>query len=243
MDTKAITIVSGGLDSTTLAYAVKYDGYDQQILSFNYGQRHKKELAYAKKTADILGVPHKIISLGDFGELLKSSALTGNYSKEVPEGHYSAENMAVTVVPNRNAIMLAMAWGVAVSEGAGVLAYGAHAGDRAQYPDCRPEFAEAIEKAFQIGNEGATKIRLLTPFIHKSKAEIVAIGHQLKVPFENTWSCYKGGDLACGRCGTCVERLEAFAVNNLTDPLPYEDITYWKKAVDEFNEQILEKGC
>ncbi len=233
----AVTIVSGGMDSVTLAYYLANQGYQQHILSFNYGQRHKRELTSAIYIANKLGCEHSIINIPEFGSLLKGSALTDDV--EVPEGHYSASNMAITVVPNRNAIMLSMAWGVAVAEGAQVLAYGAHKGDRAQYPDCREEFVFALQKALQIGNEGLgdPSLHLWSPFVNMTKAEIVGIGLALKVPYVYTWSCYRGGDIACGTCGTCVERLQSFDLNGVNDPIPYKDRETWRRFIKEFEEQ------
>lgn len=233
---KAVTIISGGLDSTTLVYYLASLGYDQTLLSFHYGQRHNKELNYAAKTAGRFKLPWKVVDVSDFGSLLKGSSLSDS-SVPVPEGHYSAANMALTVVPNRNAIMLSMAWGVASAINAESLAYGAHIGDRAQYPDCRLEFVTALENALLIGTEGCRNeaLRLNAPFLTLSKAEIVKLGHQLSVKFEDTWSCYKGEEKHCGRCGTCVERLEAFEVNGLVDPTEYTDREYWRKAVAEFD--------
>jgi 7-cyano-7-deazaguanine synthase len=143
----------------------------------------------------------------------------------VPEGHYADENMKATVVPNRNAIMLSIAWGIAVSAGAWRVGYGAHAGDHPIYPDCRPEFTEALEKALVIGNEGFIPpgMHIWTPWLGSPKSYIVKCGRRLRVPFEDTWSCYKGGALHCGKCGTCVERQEAFMMAGLNDPTIYEE--------------------
>jgi len=220
---KAVVIVSGGMDSVTLAHYYAANGYELSMLSFHYGQRHAKEIQFAEACAKRLGAEHWTVDLSSLRGLLPGSALTDDL--EVPEGHYAAENMKVTVVPNRNAIMLAVAWGHAVAIGAQAVAFGAHAGDHFIYPDCRPEFHGAIEHAFSIGNEGFgdPDLYLLAPFIHLTKADIAARAAQLKVPIEETWSCYKGGERHCGKCGTCVERVEALFVAGVEDPTVYEE--------------------
>lgn len=218
----AVAIVSGGLDSTVLAYALKDRGYQPHLVSVDYGQRHKKEIEFAALTARRLDAPHSIIDLTSVTGHIGSSSLT-NATIDVPDGHYAEDNMKITVVPNRNAIMLAIAWGIAVANNAKVVATGVHAGDHFIYPDCRPEFIRAIETAFQAGNEGFGfhGLRMFTPFIQKTKADIVSEGHMLAVPFEETWSCYKGGEIHCGTCGTCVERREAFQLAGVLDPTEY----------------------
>lgn len=229
------------MDSAVLAYHLKATGYDVHALSFNYGQRHSRELQFAEEIAADLPASHDIIWLGVQGDgpesifplsdILKGSSLTDT-DVEVPEGHYAEENMKATVVPNRNAIMLSIAYGVAVAEGADIVTFAAHAGDHAIYPDCRPIFVELLNETLQVGNEWATPVpRLYGPFLTLSKADIVRTGSELDVPFELTWSCYKGGDIHCGKCGTCVERAEAFALANVEDPTKYEDPDFWKEAV------------
>lgn len=223
MKAKAVIIISGGLDSTTLLYKTVNEGFDIFALSFDYGQRHKKELDYAKKICTDLKVNHKIVNITSINNLLKGSALTSE-KVEVPEGHYSDISMRSTVVPNRNAIMLSLAYGYAVSCKAEIVSFAAHAGDHPIYPDCRPSFVEAFDKMEKIANEGYSdpKLRLEAPFINISKAEIIKIGSKLKVPYKNTWSCYKGGEKHCGKCGTCVERREAFKLAGVDDPTQYE---------------------
>lgn len=219
---KAIAIVSGGLDSVTLAYQLYSEGYNLHLLAFDYGQRHKKELEFAKLCAERLGAQYSIVNLPALGTLLKGSALTDDI--EVPEGHYAAPTMAITVVPNRNAIMLAIAYGVAVAEEAEVVAAGFHTGDHPIYPDCRPQFVDAFEAMQRIATEGYAheNLRLCAPFITIGKHEIVVIGAKLSVPYQDTWSCYKGGKLHCGKCGTCYERKEAFELAGVEDPTQYE---------------------
>lgn len=232
MGEKAVVIISGGMDSTVLAYLVKDLGYDLTLLSFNYGQRHKKELTYATITAKKLGAVHHIVDLSGIQGLLAGSALTSDIA--VPEGHYSADNMAITVVPNRNAIMLSIAYGHAVSIGATAVYAGVHAGDHAQYPDCRLTFFQELDQALYTANEGFGDIEIRAPFIEKTKADIADIGKRLSVPFEDTWSCYKGGATQCGKCATCCERCESLAQAGVDDPTEYEDPTAWKKIVADW---------
>ena len=220
---KAVLIVSGGMDSVTLAHRYHHLGYELVLLSFNYGQRHVKELESAKACAERLGAEHHLVDLSNITQLLPGSSLT-DHQVEVPEGHYAAESMKATVVPNRNAIMLSVAWAHAVAIGADLVAFGAHGGDHFIYPDCRPVFFDALDKAFQVGNEGFGNplLHLAAPYINASKADIAAEGATLGVPYELTWSCYKGGEVHCGKCGTCVERKEAFQLAGVNDPTEYE---------------------
>ena len=221
-----VTTLSGGLDSVTLAHALAADGLDLIALSFHYGQRHAKELDQAVRCADRLGAEHHVVDLRSVGALLTGSALT-DAGVEVPEGHYTDMSMATTVVPNRNAIMLSVAVGVAVARDAGAVATAVHAGDHAVYPDCRPAFIEAIEHEARVANEGfiADDFAVLAPFLRLSKDEIVRRGAALGVPFEETWSCYLGEELHCGRCGTCVERREAFELAAIPDPTRYAAVS------------------
>jgi 7-cyano-7-deazaguanine synthase len=223
--TTVVTTLSGGLDSVTLAHALTADGHDVVALSFDYGQRHAKELEHAALCAQRLGASHHVVDLRSVGALLTGSALTDR-AVDVPEGHYTDASMAATVVPNRNAIMLSVAVGVAVARGAAAVATAVHAGDHAIYPDCRPEFIDAIEHEARVANEGfiAEGFRVLAPFLHLAKDEIVRRGAALGVPFDETWSCYLGGELHCGRCGTCVERREAFELAGVHDPTPYAKV-------------------
>jgi 7-cyano-7-deazaguanine synthase len=217
-----VAVVSGGLDSAVLAHELRADGWGLRLLSFDYAQRHAKELDHARKLAAALGAPHGVVDLRSTGALLAGSALT-DASVAVPEGHYTDESMRATVVANRNAIFVQIAVGVAVAEGAEAVALGVHAGDHPIYPDCRPAFVEAAEQLALVANEGfvADGFRLLAPFLHRTKADIVRRGAELGVPFADTWSCYTGGDRHCGRCGTCVERQEAFALARVPDPTEY----------------------
>ena len=228
----AITICSGGLDSSTLVYLMRERGYDQHLITFDYGQRHKKEITSARGIAAAIGATHSVIDISNIGKFLSGSSLT-DATLSVPEGYYAAENMKQTVVPNRNAIMLSIAWGIATAEKAKSLAIGVHAGDHAIYPDCRVPFINTVEEAFKLGTEGHADPALIisTPYIESTKTDIVCDGLRMKVPFYLTWTCYKGGDKACGRCGSCIERLEAFDANGVEDPLVYADKKYWKEAV------------
>lgn len=229
MANKSVTILSGGMDSTTLAFMVaKTLKQDQIFISFNYGQRHVRELECAKHVAEILGCPHAIIDLSAVGPLLKGSALTDTVP--MPEGYYAEENMRLTVVPNRNAIMLSIAWGIAIGEKAENVYYGAHAGDHFIYEDCRPVFVEALGHAFRLGTHGDLPFAIHAPFLDIDKIEILKIGYDLGVPYEHTWTCYKGGKEACGVCGSCQERLSAFASLGINDPLPYETRKLYAKG-------------
>jgi 7-cyano-7-deazaguanine synthase len=220
--THAVAIISGGLDSTVLAYLLHGSGAKLTLLSFDYGQRHRTELTYARRTAAALNAEHHVVDLTGLLALLTGSALTDN-SVDVPDGHYTDAAMRATVVPNRNAIMLDVAVARAVSAGADAVAFGAHAGDHPIYPDCRPVFLRAFEQMAVTANEGFAhpQFRVLAPFIDLAKSDIAALGAQLGVPFADTWSCYKGGAVHCGTCGTCVERREAFEVAGVVDPTVY----------------------
>lgn len=227
---EAVLIYSGGLDSTTGLYWLRNEGYDVRCLSINYGQRHRKELEHAKAFCDELGIEHRVADLTAVREFLKGSSQTDD-SVSVPEGHYEEETMKATVVPNRNMVMLAVATGWAVQIKSNAVAYCAHASDFSIYPDCRPVFADALNKA--IGLCDWHKVELLYPFINKTKAEVIKIGHELEVPFEKTWSCYQGKEQHCGKCGTCVERAHSFEIAGVLDPTDYEDSEFWKKTVEE----------
>lgn len=222
MSRHAVAIVSGGLDSVTLAWKLHDDGYDLTLLSVDYGQRHVKELAYAELAARRLDADHQVVDLTGITRLLTGSALTDG-TVDVPHGHYAEESMRATVVPNRNAMLLSVAVAAAVARGAELVATGVHAGDHAVYPDCRPAFVDSFNAMARIATDGfaVPDFRVVAPFVHIGKHDIVALGSKLGVPFIDTWSCYEGRDLHCGHCGTCVERIEAFALAGVDDPTPY----------------------
>lgn len=226
---KTLVICSGGLDSVTLAHKVAHEAELLGLVSFDYGQRHKKELEYAAVCAREQGVPHDQIDISAVGKTLTGSALTGDVT--VPDGHYAEDTMKITIVPNRNAIMLAIAYGIAASRGAEAVGTAVHGGDHFIYPDCRPGFIRAFGAMQDAALEGVASIRLYTPFLDVNKAGIVAQGVALGVDFARTWSCYKGGEVHCGRCGTCVERREAFHLAGVKDPTVYADPDYWARAV------------
>ena len=219
---KAVAIVSGGMDSVVLAHMYADVGYDLHTLSFNYGQRHSKELGYARSAARIVGATHHEVDLTNITTLLQGSSLTSP-DVAVPDGHYAAETMRITVVPNRNAMMLNIAAAYATSIQAEVLGTAVHGGDHYIYPDCRPEFIKAVDTSITLGTlgHGNSRFRVDAPFVHMTKGDIVRIGHGLGVEFRLTWSCYKGGDVHCGSCGTCFERREAFVEANVADPTIY----------------------
>ena len=225
---KTIVICSGGLDSVSLAHRVAQEDTLIALLSFDYGQRHVKEVEYAASCATRLGVPHKVVDIRQIGAALSGSALTDDVA--VPDGHYAEETMKMTIVPNRNAIMLTVAFGMAAAENADAVATAVHGGDHFIYPDCRPGFVRAFQAMQDAALEGVAQVRLHTPYIDGSKADIVADGARHGVPFAETWSCYKGGEIHCGRCGTCVERREAFHLAGVPDPTVYDDGEFWRET-------------
>lgn len=226
---KTIVICSGGLDSVTLAHQVANENQLTRIVAFDYGQRHRKELDYAAACAKRLNVPYDLIDMRSIGKVLSGSALTDDI--DVPDGHYAEDNMRVTVVPNRNAIMLTIAYGVAAVHGDDAVAAAVHGGDHFIYPDCRPAFTEAFNAMQKLALDGYANVSLYTPFVHLSKADIVTAGVRHQAPFADTWSCYKGGEHHCGRCSTCVERREAFHLAGVTDPTIYQDPDFWLEAI------------
>ncbi|KAB2710835.1 7-cyano-7-deazaguanine synthase QueC [Brucella intermedia] len=228
---KTLVVCSGGLDSVSLAYRIAAEHQLTAILSFDYGQRHRKELDSAKACAERLGVPHQIIDIRTIGASLTGSALTDDV--DVPDGHYAEETMKITVVPNRNAIMLAIAFGVAAAQKADAVALAVHGGDHFIYPDCRPDFIDAFQTMQDHALDGYADIKLLAPYVHVSKADIVIDGAKYGTPFAATWSCYKGGEHHCGRCGTCVERREAFHLAGIEDPTFYVDADFWRAAIEK----------
>lgn len=217
----AVLAFSGGMDSTTLAARYAAGGYDLLLLSFDYGQRHgRRELEAAARIAGYLGAEHRIVDLSSIAGLLPGSALT-DPSVNVPDGHYAEKSMRATVVPNRNAVMANIALAVASARGAELIGLGVHAGDHAVYADCRPEFVDALRELSAVALSGIHVPQIEAPFVHWSKTEVARYAATLGAPLGMTWSCYKGGDVHCGTCGTCTERKEAFADAGLDDPTGY----------------------
>lgn len=215
---KTVVLLSGGMDSTVAFYEILRSHEVVAALSFDYGSKHNaKEIPFAKLHADRHEVPHTVIPLGFMNEHFASDLLQSG--GEIPDGHYAEENMKRTVVPFRNGIMLAVACGFAESKGAQALAIAAHSGDHAIYPDCREPFMQGMADAMREGTY--EKIELLRPFIDNDKAGIAKRGAELGIDFAETWSCYKGGEVHCGTCGTCVERREAFMLAGVEDPTDY----------------------
>ena len=217
---KALVVFSGGLDSTTALYRALKHYEEVETLSFTYGSKHNDmEHKYALKTCEKLNIKNTLIPLGFINDYFKSDLLQSG--GEIPEGMYNAENMKSTVVPFRNGIMLAIAAGFAESNNFDVIILGNHSGDHAIYPDCRPEFIDAIRAAIWQGTE--KNIQVVSPFCDITKTEVVKVGQELGVDFSLTYSCYKGGEKHCGKCGTCTERKESFEQNGIIDPTEYED--------------------
>lgn len=228
LNKRVLAVCSGGLDSSVLAYRYAAQGQLSALLSVDYGQRHVTELDHAQRLSERLGVPFILIDLKSITRHLTACSLTSPV--EVPDGHYAEETMKQTVVPNRNALLLATAFSIAAGRGDTHVATAVHAGDHFIYPDCRPEFLTAFQSMERQALSGLWSVELDTPYSAKTKADIVREGADLQVPFETTWSCYKGGEQHCGRCGTCVERLEAFHLAGVTDPTVYADRAYWKQV-------------
>ena len=223
----SVIIVSGGMDSITLLY----DKKDEIALgiSFNYGSNHnEREIPFAKMHCERLGIKHITIDLGFMHQYFKSSLLEG--ADAIPEGHYADDNMKSTVVPFRNGIMqyrlqtvisvLSIAIGIAESNQLKKVLIANHGGDHTIYPDCRPEFIDAIDKAAQAGT--FVDVQVSAPYTNITKADIARIGKKLGIDYAETWSCYKGGEIHCGKCGTCVERKEALAEAGIEDTTVYE---------------------
>ena len=213
-----LIIVSGGMDSITLLN--EYKDEIAMAVTFDYGSNHaKKEIPMARLHCERLGIKHIVIPLAFIHEYFKSSLLEG--ADAIPEGHYAAENMKSTVVPFRNGIMLAIACGIAESNGLKEVMIANHSGDHAIYPDCRTEFINAMSEALRLGTyEG---ISIIAPYSDITKTDIARHGKEIGLNYAETWSCYKGGEKHCGKCGTCVERKEALHDAGIDDPTEYED--------------------
>lgn len=220
---KCVLIYSGGMDSFTLMHDLMshqnpHHGWLVSAISFDYGQRHKKELVYATAECARIGMPHKVVDLSSINTLMDGCSLTR--AIPIPEGHYQEDSMKQTVVPNRNMIMLSCAVAYAVSIKADAVYFGAHAGDHAIYPDCREGFIAALSRVTEIANYHP--VNILAPYINKTKGQIAVIGKKLGLDYGRAWTCYNGRDKACGKCGACQERIEAMAFAGITDGMEYE---------------------
>lgn len=213
----SVIIVSGGMDSITMLH--EYKESIALAVSFDYGSKHNaREIPFAKLHCERLGIPHITICLTFMSQYFRSSLLKGG--EPIPEGHYEDENMKSTVVPFRNGIMLSIAIGLAESNGLTQVMMANHGGDHAIYPDCRQGFVNAIDLAAQEGTYNG--VRVVTPYTSLTKTDIAKIGKRLGIDYAETWSCYKGGEHHCGRCGTCVERKEALSEAGIEDTTLYE---------------------
>jgi len=219
MSKKVVVIYSGGMDSFTVLHKAMQQGLTPYALTFDYGQRHIKEIEVARQVCEELGVQHKVIDISAINQLIGGSSLTDS-SIDVAQGHYQQENMKSTVVPNRNMILLSLAIGYAVSLGAEQVYYGAHSGDHEIYPDCRPIFVEKMNEVAAVANY--EKVEIFSPYLNNNKSGILKDGIKMGLDYSKTWTCYNGREKACGMCGSCVERLEAFTANGIKDPIEYE---------------------
>ncbi len=237
---KIVLLLSGGMDSAIMATNFLDEGDDVIALMVDYGQKHRKEMNQAllviqhlqfrfgkRQGSDEYRITGKILDLTGVKSVFEGSALTSK--KQVPEGHYAAKNMAETVVPNRNMVLLSLAVAEAIRSGAGSVAFGAHKGDHDVYPDCRKAFIDAMKLSIELSTEN--RVTLFAPFHDFLKYEIAALGATINAPINLTWSCYKGEEFHCGRCATCVERLEALYLAGISDGLHYQDSEFWKDTV------------
>ncbi len=214
----SILVLSGGMDSTTMLY--EYASEIALAVSFNYGSNHNaREIDCAAENCRRLGIEHIVIPLDFMSRYFQSSLLEG--ASAIPEGHYAADNMKSTVVPFRNGIMLSVAAGLAESRGLKHVMIANHAGDHTIYPDCRPEFINAMNQAIRTGT--FKDVDLVAPYTDITKTQIARRGKEFGLDFSLTYSCYKGGERHCGKCGTCVERKEALREAGIEDPTLYED--------------------
>jgi len=221
MTTRTVVVFSGGLDSTTLLYQLKTAGHEVAALAVNYGQRHGRELFCAKVICQNINVKLTTLDIPELAQIFGDNSLS-DANATVPTGAYEPGSMQQTTVPNRNMILLSLATGWAISNNYQAVAFGAHSGEYTPYPDCRPEFAAAMNEAAQLCDW--QPIRILAPFVSWSKSDIVRRGSELNVPFDETWSCYVGGEKHCGRCGTCLDRKLAFEKSGINDPTIYETV-------------------
>lgn len=215
LDKKTVVVLSGGLDSTTLLYHLIDEGHEVKALSINYQQKHSKELGFAKSICEHVGIEHRLVELQGLSAVLNNNALT-NSEIDIPTGEYQEGTIQVTTVPNRNMIFLAVAIGWAAGMKFNGVAFGAHAGEHTNYPDCKRPFAEAMNAAGLVCDWNPIEVH--APFIDWNKGQIVERGLEIGVPFEMTWSCYNGREQPCGECSTCIDRAQAFEINNSLDP-------------------------
>lgn len=214
----SVIIVSGGMDSITLLYDKKEE--IALAVTFDYVSNHNaKEIAWAKVHCERLKIKHIVIKLDFMHKYFTSSLLEG--ADAIPEGHYADENMKSTVVPFRNGIMLSIAAGIAESNGLKKVLIANHGGDHTIYPDCRPAFIKAMNEATENGTY--VNVSICAPYTNITKADIARIGKRLGIDYSETWSCYKGGEKHCGKCGTCIERKEALALAGIEDKTEYEN--------------------
>lgn len=223
MDNTAVVIASGGIDSITLIYKLVNEGFSLKTLTFLYGQKHIKETEYAVKIFRKLSLDYRIVDISGIKDLISGSALT-DQNIDIPEVPGTTEyynTLKTTIVPNRNSIFLSLAVAYAQQLKCNNVFYGAHHSDRGVYPDCRKEFIESFEHSQRLANDNV-RIRIIAPFVDLDKAGIVKLGHSLGVPYDETWSCYKGLEVHCGKCSSCSERKRAFSNSGIKDPTIYE---------------------
>lgn len=231
--TKAVMGLSGGMDSTTvLTWLIKH-GYEVHCCNFVYGSKHNQyEQECAEKVAKKYGVPYHLFDLTEAFAPMKSNLLkTGG---DIPEGHYSQDNMSLTVVPGRNSIFATIMCGVAESIGASCIALGVHQGDHDIYPDCRVEYVKALDTLVYLASD--RKVEIITPFLHTDKHGILEYGFVNDTPYHLTRTCYKDQPHSCGLCGSCNERIEAFALHEVVDPIIYAEPFDWDEKFKEFDE-------
>jgi 7-cyano-7-deazaguanine synthase len=219
---KAVCLLSGGMDSSTLAYVAKKMGYGILALHLNYGQRtERKELISAKKIASLLDAEDFVEISLDYFKKFGASSLT---DEKITVEEYDPKRLPIpnTYVPFRNANLLSIATSFAEARGADAIFIGVQSLDYSGYPDCRPKFIEAFQRVIDLGTKDTTQITLFTPFIKMTKTDILHEGLKLGVPYEHTWSCYRNEGKACGTCGSCHFRKEAFTAVGKRDPIEYE---------------------
>ena len=216
----SVAIVSGGMDSVTLLHFLVNQGHTPAVITFEYGQKHAKEVECARYNAALFSLEHRVVNLTDLAYLFSSSALVSQAIALPNIDDVQGDPQPPTYVPNRNMIFLALAAAYAESVGVSTVYYGAQAHDLYGYWDTTPDFLSRLNAVFQLNRH--EPIHIEAPFVHHSKTEVLRTGFALGVDYAHTWSCYAGQEVACGRCPTCAERLKAFAEVGITDPLPYQ---------------------